>query len=998
MLPTTGNNYCLQDERYNFYYAFGNSSPENLFGQVAIHDNVNRSALSLGAGDIRFLLYTLCEAHRSNCSAELNFVLNDWNSDIIARNIVILYALITKDVDSEMLVQFWFSLKVTQEAYDYWMDIVKLCLKVDWMDKTNGTYVTMYDAETIQMVLHVWKCWLSCDWTLSSLDLHRDKYLDLFSKGPTSGRKELVEWFISTSVGETSESVKNKLRKELNDYYNSGSLVEGEKVNPSLLLTRSDGSFYYALHYASNPYESYHIIPELGLKKSLLLGISKLTMPFSKKVLGLGLMPFSICYSRYEALEFMDKLIQTEKRFDVVETSNLSDHVGLLPILVHASVLLKPNSLIKACSFLSYEDVDSRTGYVELKTGLPISAFPTILGLRFQTPNESSWKSFIHPFCTNTKSLIVSEGRNYEYFVFSKATRPMCPTSLSKSAFLMDALANCVEKMMCSYNLKQQSHCTPALFGKMLSFAYSEQRLTTNDSAVNNIPFEEPKGLFSRLLTSASLKGSMAELFVYCQLFGFPTTCIQDIRNETPFLAKIILSVPKLEVYPTPNFIISIEAYGVNHYFQSSVFKPLGKGKVQFQFYIPYFLGIDVFSSCVIHLWFGYYNGLVPILEPAVSEIPFENSVLYKTKLHQLAFLIESMFVQSNVLNSGLIAVKLDYLQEFEDRYVVKILLLKTDATLRASEKDSLFDGLLVDGKLYKVVLNTAVELKNCKIHRKSGFVILNLIKVNPNPLPTFISINDLNIMDQSDMSRFLGQMFMGNFMSVKSGISPQSSLSKIDSLIFDLCENVQILFGRAIEKFPGIFIFTDSLGIVGCILFHGIFSHPQIDSNSRDTPILDASFTFFEIKDTDCFTRIHNQFGNNCAILTLSDSELTLFKELLAFYHRNSVVSTHHPDVKKTKGENCFQRVAIHPLYILNVNRLVDSGSENRKKKKLIQEKSRDSYVKMMQGDYSGFAEMMAGIENPMEIFNDPKLKNELDNPQVKMMMEAISKMQLKK
>ena len=516
-----------------------------------------------------------------NCSASLSFVMNDWFPEVIARNIVMLFALHTdgSKLNADFLCQFWYSVEMTKDAYDYWIEKVRRCLKIQWSERqiVPEFPIGMFDKQTINKVIFVWKAWTeSCDWSVRSLEKHRDSYNQYHLKGGHIPVEALVEALNSDVPRENSPQVKamnQSLAVELKAWFKSGSLVDASretKVNPSLLLVNPDGSFHYALQYSSHPFESHVIATELGLKKSLLLNIDKLIRAFADSSCS---KTYKVTFGCADAIDFMDTLIQKpEYRFDVIETSSLADYCGLLPLLIHGSVLLKPTkeAVLKICTFYSYEITESRDSYLETFTGLPIESFPTLLGLRPQSHDTSNWLSICYPFCKNLLSSgEVPAGKPPEFFVFNKVLAPLAPVSLKDSRFLFDALMNCADTIMCSYQAKlPMSGATPALFSKLLAFACAEQRLSPCGTKFNEcIPFDELKILWKGVLKSKCLLSSIPEILTYMQLFGFTNTVDADYHG-TPSHVKITVPVIDCEPTPTPVFIIMIKV-GVATFFSS---------------------------------------------------------------------------------------------------------------------------------------------------------------------------------------------------------------------------------------------------------------------------------------------------------------------------------------------------------------------------------------------------------------------------------------------
>jgi hypothetical protein len=65
--------------------------------------------------------------------AFLSFSLNDWQPEIIARNTLMLVALLSFCPPSpSQLAELWYSFDMTAASYAYWMNMIQKCLDFDW--------------------------------------------------------------------------------------------------------------------------------------------------------------------------------------------------------------------------------------------------------------------------------------------------------------------------------------------------------------------------------------------------------------------------------------------------------------------------------------------------------------------------------------------------------------------------------------------------------------------------------------------------------------------------------------------------------------------------------------------------------------------------------------------------------------------------------------------------------------------------------------------------
>ncbi|KAJ1551733.1 hypothetical protein HK096_002739 [Nowakowskiella sp. JEL0078] len=399
-----------------FLYCFGNTLAEDYF---LYHDNDDLhdlSVLHVGCGDLRSLLHTVFEANRKEKKFYMSFDMNDWQPEIISRNVVMLYALFTDDaLTANQLMQFWYSLEMTSAVHDYWTSKIKTCISISWCSIDNDEkslpglpFLRLYDSQTESDVKFVWNSWLKFKWNKAELRKRRKAFLheqlQIFKEisGKTTVDKairHLSEVFVTTLDAESIVNSK-MITEEYYTVWSSGCIVRGDSLNPSLHFVLPDGSFEYGLHYETNPYEGHRLDLELGLKQSVLQNLEHWIESFRIMKGYIRVVSLGTCH----VLQFLDKLIMERRKFDIIETSNLADHVGMLNLLVNCSVLLKEPrlSFLKTCSFLLYEFSGSRTEYLNIVTGMPKEAYSTLLGLDLNFSDDRTWIS-----CATIRTLLM---------------------------------------------------------------------------------------------------------------------------------------------------------------------------------------------------------------------------------------------------------------------------------------------------------------------------------------------------------------------------------------------------------------------------------------------------------------------------------------------------------------------------------------------------------------------------------------------------------------
>jgi hypothetical protein len=441
---------CLSEmlgTRARFLYCYGNSAPEDLclYAQPTTDE---LSLLLLGCGDLRNVLYTISEAKRKGLNCQLSFTMNDWRPEILARNAIILFALYNEaDLNADHLSQFWYSLKMTREAYEFWMAIIDKCL-------SKSVDELPFDLRTSEeSIRFVWKSWRNnFDWTLEELNRRRKACWNFHANRQNLPSLEghferTTDNFIQKLDVENARERK-QLRKEFLKHTLSASLNDGPLVNPSLHLVQYDGSFSYCLHYGTSMFEGVHFVEELGFIGSMMAMLNKWIQDFrdmNSRV--------NFSFAPGHAVSALDDQLNLGAKFDVIETSNLADYVGHLNLLSPASALLKKDSqsFIRISSFHIFSSSVSRFAHLEDVLGLPIELCPTILGLELKEIAPDFWETYIDPFKPNAmRSTRTVQIREFEVFFWRKAKTPSLAVDLESSDFLTSTLVKMASKLCCS--------------------------------------------------------------------------------------------------------------------------------------------------------------------------------------------------------------------------------------------------------------------------------------------------------------------------------------------------------------------------------------------------------------------------------------------------------------------------------------------------------------------------------------------------------------------
>ena len=240
--------YINSKNNARFYYAFGNTVPDDLLEHVS--SNTEPSILMLGCGDIRSVFYTLWKNFdplvSQQCFRTINFLLNDDSAAVLARNILFLYLVLRMpDGLSEERLQWisamwaiWYSHKLLP----YHKKVLNESLKklTEWSTSQHAwqqapqnplkDLVKFMTDVTLCNIHNMWQRWSKENYIRLGALLSRQKEC-LQKHFPKYKRDNMASWHVPNFLGafnlETPASEKSKLIEEYKEYFNSGStLVE----------------------------------------------------------------------------------------------------------------------------------------------------------------------------------------------------------------------------------------------------------------------------------------------------------------------------------------------------------------------------------------------------------------------------------------------------------------------------------------------------------------------------------------------------------------------------------------------------------------------------------------------------------------------------------------------------------------------------------------------------------------------------------------------------
>ena len=444
---------------YRFYYAYGNTSPQDFLQNV--NAEKEPSILVLGCGDIRSCFYSLWKNFDVKGPARfkgVHFLLNDISPAVLARDILFLY-LCLKMPEEEVAMKKWLSgmwaIWYCHELHQEHYDMLNASLRElshfsdTWSSNDNPLHslVKFNSPATKNAVKLVWRMWLHQHINVSSV------------QEMLSSRASRYDWERSNEIF-ASEFVESctkfpfkhdikvdpimvQARKsEVLSYRKSGSVyaeaVLGLEMPTSQTLVnltfyeKKDGT--YNLHFSLLPFSCFHqsiefssqyfdssscvhmLVEDKHFSSNPFLANSVqqfcLWLGSSYKILrSVSKLKFSVDASHALALCYDLGKGEKSGKFDLIYSSNLMDHLAPPNLMMSAVPLLKNNGLLFTSTFFKSPLSISFENYLALYFGFACKYFPVILGIRCINHEGEGYASpvMVKPCPPPKHSLVVIE-------------------------------------------------------------------------------------------------------------------------------------------------------------------------------------------------------------------------------------------------------------------------------------------------------------------------------------------------------------------------------------------------------------------------------------------------------------------------------------------------------------------------------------------------------------------------------------------------------------
>ncbi|KAI0838348.1 hypothetical protein F5Y06DRAFT_267925 [Hypoxylon sp. FL0890] len=376
------------------FYPLGNTPAVSL--TRGLPQDIDADILLLGCGDVRNILFT-AYSERGFPPRKLDITCCDVETAIIARNIL-LFTLLIDGISADSAWDIYFNLRINEDLkkliQDQAQKIISLSSSIDqWSEGRYGSVLRFCDSISLQQVRQTWARYASPQKAEPAFeeDLERAQKLERTIDGQPKGQRSLILTGLRSMaplyLASKLESKEGVLEaREVFWKHGNFSRQSGMIPNPLFSETLSPNTF---IHYGTDPILGFHLATALANlapasplrptkdDNEMLNVIRAAKTQFHEWVAAFQEIlanRISLRFTVSDALSFCHGLLVVSTsentstnlfrrqldvtaiefdptsytgtnaaptRFDVIDTSNLADHLGALNLLVATTPLLK---------------------------------------------------------------------------------------------------------------------------------------------------------------------------------------------------------------------------------------------------------------------------------------------------------------------------------------------------------------------------------------------------------------------------------------------------------------------------------------------------------------------------------------------------------------------------------------------------------------------------------------------------------------------------------
>jgi hypothetical protein len=343
--------------------------------------------LFLGSGDIRNILYLI---HTSPTVTEWEFDLVDSNPSVVARNYLFLKILNDETVSIDVLWNIWYDFVINKSVYSYLQNLI---------EQSSIDNLEVIHEVSRPAIAKVFEEWLTLCKSIIKEKACKQRHNHLLYCFERICRttfdkynKSICESIASILVNENQTMIE-EAKKEIKRYTEDGTteITKDQDYVNITMLQSSTGA--YTGHYGMCPYQSYIPFETIEEQQEFRVVTAQNSNPL-------------VTYCKYRLEQWVKTYRQRRQsikmhfwhgdalslslfhmpfiEFDLIHTSNLCDHIGMLNLLVTCITLLRnqPWSQILTQSMMWRTKFARFIDYIaQLFHDIEISWFPSLFGL-----------------------------------------------------------------------------------------------------------------------------------------------------------------------------------------------------------------------------------------------------------------------------------------------------------------------------------------------------------------------------------------------------------------------------------------------------------------------------------------------------------------------------------------------------------------------------------------------------------------------------------------
>ncbi|KAH6639130.1 hypothetical protein C7974DRAFT_421742 [Boeremia exigua] len=383
-----------------YFYPTGNTPAVCLTDTLA--PDVDANVLLLGCGDIRNVLFTTFSGAASD--RKLDFTCCDLEAEIIARNAVAL-TLIANDAEGSHFQQVWniyYHVFIDDESMQTLQAHVKSLLRhaqslETWKQGPHASLIRFCDETTFEAVVKLWKLYAADSASGKDYNIVQTRLKDQWKTAQRHQIDKVGDGVVLDGVRAAAPALSeafDDVSKLYRTFWSTGTCLNGKAAtklsiaNPMFGCLRSN----LLLHYGQSPLTGFHLAPaytQLATNSPLTAKLAQKIWPTSPKALQVAFEQFvawitafrqnmdrvTVRFVNADALAFsyvlrnqqangkaedphwyrspwtFERLVLSEAEytapcsapviFNVIDTSNLMDHLGSINLLAAVAPLLE---------------------------------------------------------------------------------------------------------------------------------------------------------------------------------------------------------------------------------------------------------------------------------------------------------------------------------------------------------------------------------------------------------------------------------------------------------------------------------------------------------------------------------------------------------------------------------------------------------------------------------------------------------------------------------